>query len=397
MVSKRGKTQLKSDVTSFFGAFSLNFSKSDFFDFGVGNIYCPDMHSEIFKLIGKKSLQNALTKSNSYPGTQGHYELNCKIVELIKKQTGQNFDPEEIVLSTGASDSISQALFTFLDKGEEVSFTLPSFPYWAIADSVEVKSNPVLNFDLFEPKISNVLIKKIKNSNNLKAFILNMPNSPMGYTLNKKELKKINNLSVEKDLKIIIDDVYGFFLKKKESPLNFVKNNSVIVNSFSKSFGLPGLRIGFTVLNKDEIGFFRACTANKYIGVSAFSTEIANELLDLLISNDISKTIKKEILTRKKELFKFKGKLKRKGLEFSKNARGSYYPLIINRNIFSSKLSEEKIALKLRENGVKVLHQGFFHPPNFKAEKKFLRISVSGENRVKEGMQKFLETIDLLQ
>lgn len=199
----------------------------------------------------KDALKKAIDDDHSFytpvPGTK---ELRVAISNKFKRDNQIHYSPEQIVVSTGAKQSIMNVILATINPGDEV--LLPS-PYWvSYFDMVEfaqgvpvtISSNLKEDYKVTPEKIEKAI------SNKTKMFLFSNPCNPSGssYTLN--ELQKIVDvLKDHKDILIVSDEIYEYinFDGQNISMAKFdsIKNRVVTVNGLSKGFAMTGYRLGY--------------------------------------------------------------------------------------------------------------------------------------------------------
>ena len=86
----------------------------------------------------------------------------------------------------------------------------------------------------------------------MNVIYLDNPNNPTGKIIPLEEIEEVVKKAAELDIAVIVDEVYGDFMSKENSSISLINqyDNLLIVRSFSKGFGLAGLRIGYVILPK---------------------------------------------------------------------------------------------------------------------------------------------------
>ena len=201
--------------------------------------------------FGKKMLDQKFTHY-SPPG--GRKELKELIAKKAKKENKIKTEDaqKQIVVLNGSTEAIMLSLMCFVDAGEEVLVPNPSF--LAYIPSVELLQGFAVNIALDADEgfqINPDLIKGLV-SKKTKAIILNSPSNPTGTVMKKKLLEEIASIAIENNLMIISDEAYEYYVygnAKHESiaALNGLENNVLTLQSFSKSFAMPGFRVGYAI------------------------------------------------------------------------------------------------------------------------------------------------------
>lgn len=208
----------------------------------------PDFNTpEFIKEAGIKAIEENYTH---YPPVPGFLALRESIVNKLKRDNGVSYTPNQIVVSTGAKQSISNVFLSILNPGDEV--VIPA-PYWvSYVDMVKLAEGEakVIATDIANDfKVTPAEIKKAI-TNKTKAIIFSSPCNPTGTVYSKEELKEIAQLMKDyPEVIIISDEIYEhiIFDHKHESIAQFdeVKDQVVIVNGASKGFAMTGWRLGF--------------------------------------------------------------------------------------------------------------------------------------------------------
>jgi histidinol-phosphate aminotransferase len=190
--------------------------------------------------------------------------------------------PEKnILLGYGGEDILKQAVHCYINKGDKIM--IPSYSWWyykKIADEkegVKIEYPIVEGEDSFYYDIDGML--KIYEKEKPKLVLISSPNNPTGNRLEIDDLKMV--LRKIKDAVVIIDEAYTLFYNKDNSHLKDMINefpNVLIIRTFSKYYGLAGIRIGFVLMgdNHAEFSLFSA----RYLGYNRLSEQIAIAALD---------------------------------------------------------------------------------------------------------------------
>lgn len=186
----------------------------------------------------------------SYPPVPGFLDLREAIAEKLKRDNGLDYKSNNIIVSTGAKQSIANVLLSLVNKGDEVIvFT----PYW-VTYSEQVKlaeGTPVFVKGSIENDFKvNAEQLKAAITPNTKAVLFSSPCNPTGSVFTKQELSKIANVLKEyPDIYIISDEIYEYinFGGKHTSiaEFDFLKERTIIINGFSKGHAMTGWRLGY--------------------------------------------------------------------------------------------------------------------------------------------------------
>ena len=189
-----------------------------------------------------------------YAPTDGMPSLKKAIVRYMEEAYDKVVEPENIIVSEGAKQSIYNAIFTICDHNDEVIILAP---YWVSYPEI-VKmcyGIPVIvtpEDGGFHPRMED--IEEVVGSYT-KAIIVNSPNNPSGVMYSREFIAELVEFCERKDIYIIMDDIYHRLIfdgKKPISAYDFtnkdIENSRIIViNGVSKAYGMTGFRIGWTV------------------------------------------------------------------------------------------------------------------------------------------------------
>jgi len=227
---------------------------NDVVSFGVGE---PDFNTPKHIIDAAiKAMEEGKTK---YTPTPGIIELRKAICDKLKKDNGLIYNPNQIVVSTGAKQSLTNALMAILNPGDEV---LVAEPYWVsypelidLADGIPVivETKPEDNYKFTLESLNKSISKKTK------AIIINSPNNPTGTIYSKVELEVIAKFAKEKDLIIISDEIYEKLIYDGEEHVSIASlsedsySRTIVINGLSKAYAMTGWRLGYAAANLDII------------------------------------------------------------------------------------------------------------------------------------------------
>lgn len=213
----------------------------------------PDFNvPSVAKSYGIDSLNKDCTKYDLVPGLK---ILREEICEKLLKENKCDYSIDEIVISSGAKNSITNTLLALTDEGDEV--LLPK-PYWVSypemvklvnAVPVFVDTKKENGFKLTKLELEKAITDKTK------ILVINNPSNPTGSIYTKKELLEIVNVCIQNNIYILADEIYekicynGAFTSVA-SLSKEAKDITVTINGFSKSAAMTGLRLGYTASNK---------------------------------------------------------------------------------------------------------------------------------------------------
>lgn len=200
-----------------------------------------------------KALRDGKTK---YTDASGIIELREAICEKLKNENKLLYDPNQILVSSGAKHAITNILFSLCNPSDGV--IIPS-PYWvSYAEMVKfVGGSPIIvqttkeeGFKLSKEKLIGAITRETK------GILLNTPSNPTGAVYEEDELLAIADIASSHNLWVISDEVYEKFVYdwlSHKSIAQFIPERTIIINGFSKTYAMTGLRIGYAAGPSDVI------------------------------------------------------------------------------------------------------------------------------------------------
>jgi aspartate aminotransferase len=213
----------------------------------------PDFHTpEHVKDAAKKAMDDNFTY---YTPVAGYPDLRKAISKKLKDENNLDYDPSQIVVSTGAKQAIANAVLCLVNPGDEV--IIPT-PYWvsysevvklAEGKSVFIDTTVEQNFKITPEQLEAAITPKSK------LFMFSSPCNPTGSVYSKAELEGLAKVfEKHPEIYILSDEIYEHinFIGGHESIAQFdsIKDRVIIINGFSKAYAMTGWRIGYTASNK---------------------------------------------------------------------------------------------------------------------------------------------------
>ncbi|MDD5439088.1 MAG: aminotransferase class I/II-fold pyridoxal phosphate-dependent enzyme [Candidatus Omnitrophica bacterium] len=220
----------------------------------------------------------------SYTSNKGLIELRQEISRYLKRRYGLDYDPEEeILITVGVSEGFDLAVRALTDHGDKLLIPEPSYVAYGPITSLcggqplYLKSDPAAGFKVSAGQIERNTDKKTK------GLILNYPNNPTGASYSKKELLDIAKVIERHDLIMISDEIYcdlTYDFDHTPFPtLPRMKERTVYLNGFSKSFAMTGWRIAYACGPKDIIAAMTKIHQYTMLCASVISQMAAREAL----------------------------------------------------------------------------------------------------------------------
>jgi aspartate aminotransferase len=191
-----------------------------------------------------------------YTPVPGFLDLREAVCTKFKRDNDLDYKPENIVTSTGAKQSLANAILALIDEGDEV--IIPT-PYWvtyselvkiARGKVVEIHATTESGFKITAAELEAAITAKTK------VFLFSSPCNPSGAVYSKEELASLAEVfKKHPQISIISDEIYEYinFVGHHESIAQFsdIKDRVIIVNGLSKGFAMTGWRLGYIAANAD--------------------------------------------------------------------------------------------------------------------------------------------------
>lgn len=225
----------------------------------------PDFDSPSFaKEAVKKALDN---QEVHYTDINGIEALRKAICEKEERRCGLKYSyNSEITVTAGAAEAIGVIMATMMDFDDEIISPSPYFSAYkeqALIAGVKLVEVPVLMAENWELNVEEIE-KRI--TPRTKMLLINSPNNPAGYVLNKENLEKIAALAKKRDLIVISDECYDEFIYGEKhvsiSTLDGMRDRTLVVKSTSKSFSMTGWRIGYVLGPENAIKYINKVHQN---------------------------------------------------------------------------------------------------------------------------------------
>ena len=194
-----------------------------------------------------------------YTAAQGTMELRKAVCGKMKRDHGLEYNPNQVIVSSGAKHSLSNAFAAILNAGDEV---IVPVPYWVSYTEI-IKLNdgvPVLvptkkenNFKIVKEELLSAVTSKTK------AILLNTPNNPTGSIYTEEELKDIAEIAVKNNIFVVSDEIYEKLTYDGLKHISIaqlgdeIKELTIIINGMSKAYAMTGWRLGYACAHEKII------------------------------------------------------------------------------------------------------------------------------------------------
>ena len=218
-----------------------------------------------------------------YTSNAGLKELKEEICNYLKRRFQLEYDyKHEVIITIGGSEAIDIALRAMLEPGDEVLIPQPCYVSYHPC-TILAGGKPVIielqgenDFKLTKEQLLSAITDKTK------VLILAYPNNPTGAIMDYEDLKAIVDVIIDKDIFVISDEIYSelTYSQKHVSIASFpgMKERTIVINGFSKSYAMTGWRLGYAVgpaliieqmIKIHQFAIMCAPTTSQYAGIEA--------------------------------------------------------------------------------------------------------------------------------
>ena len=366
----------------------------DLIDLSVGE---PDFPTpQNVKDAAKRAIDNNETK---YTVNQGRVDLRTAIANKLKIENGLDYSSNQIIVSTGAKQSLYNAVQSLIHEGDEVILLSPyyvSYPEMvtlAHGKSVVIPTTEETDFNITPDQLLKAITPFTK------LLIISYPTNPTGASYNKKELEAIAAIVEEKKIFVLSDEIYENLIYDDNKFVSFaslgeeIKRRTIVVNGFSKSYAMTGWRIGYAAGPEDFIKAMNKIQSHSTSNASSISQAAAFEALNG--PQDFIPMMRKEFEQRRN--FIYQQMISIKGIKCFK-PKGAFYLFPNVESYFGKSTSVFRIENSF-DLAIYLLHEAKVATVpgiSFGAEGHLrLSYSTSMEN-LKEGLKRIKEALEKL-
>lgn len=196
---------------------------------------------------------NILEKGKTaYTANRGLIELRRSVCRYLKNFVRTDYDPEsEVIITVGGSEAIDLAVRAIIEPGDEVLVPEPSFVcYSPIVNMMGGVSVPIVTRAEDKFRLTAEALKE-KITDKTKILILPYPNNPTGAVMRRGDLEAIAKVLRDTNIVVLSDEIYSEMTYNGEKHVSIVemdgmKERTILINGFSKTFAMTGWRLGFT-------------------------------------------------------------------------------------------------------------------------------------------------------
>ncbi len=230
---------------------------------------------------GKNALDDGFTHYNPSPG---YPALRDRIAQEITDTRGIHVSGDNVVVTPGGKPIMFFLIMALVDPGDEVLYPNPGFPIYE--SMINFMGGVPVPMQLYESRDFNIDIDEIeeKISSRTKLMIVNSPNNPCGSVISKDDLERLAQLAIENDIPVLSDEIYSGFLYEGEhhsiSSFPNMRERTIILDGFSKSYAMTGWRIGYGVMPLELVEPISRLVTNSVSCTAGFTQMAALEALN---------------------------------------------------------------------------------------------------------------------
>ena len=229
----------------------------------------------------KKALDEGFTH---YGPSAGQPELREAIAVHQGEVNGYKISSDRVIVTPGAKPVMFFSILALIERGDEVIYPNPGFPIYE--SMINYVGGTAVPMKLEESKNFNANIDDLKKliNDKTKMIIINTPNNPCGSVTQIEDLAQIAKIAVENDIIVLSDEIYKDMYYQGEhysiSKFKGMKERTIILDGFSKSYAMTGWRLGYGIFPEFMIDDITKLMTNSVSCTSVFSQMAAIAALE---------------------------------------------------------------------------------------------------------------------
>lgn len=243
----------------------------------------------------KEATINAITLNHThYSSNRGYEKLRKKIIEKTLEETGVLYDYQtEILVTSSGAEAINNTILSLIDEGDEAIVFSPAFVNYE--NMIKISGGIPIIINLKRENEFEIDIKEVEKhiTERTKMLVINNPNNPTGAVYDSSILEQLCELSVKHNFIILSDEMYSRLVYDDagfQSIASFpgMKERSVIINGFSKTYAMTGWRLGYVTASEKRI--------NAILKIHQYSTTCSPAFIQIGVAEGMDTELsKKEI------------------------------------------------------------------------------------------------------
>lgn len=298
----------------------------------------------------KEATINAINQNYThYCSNRGHEKLRKKIAEKTLEETGVSYDYQsEILVTSSGAEAINNTILSLIDEGDEAIVFSPAFVNYE--NMIKISGGIPVIIDLKPENRFEINIQEVEQhiTARTKLLVINNPNNPTGAVYDPAILQQLCELSVKHNFIIVSDEMYNRLVYDNagfRSIASFpgMKERSVIINGFSKTYAMTGWRLGYITASEKRI--------NAIVKIHQYSTTCSPTFIQIGVAEGMDTEVTKNEISDMVEHFAERRIRLMRGLDKIKRLsyvvpKGAFYIMV---DVSDTRLSGMEFAGRLLE------------------------------------------------
>lgn len=243
----------------------------------------PDFHTPAH--IVEAAKQALDDNQHHYTGPTGLPQLRQAICDNLKAEYGLDYTADEIIVTAGVQESIMLAMLGLVQEGDEVLITSPRFTTYDTA--VHLCGGVPIPVPTFQKDDFALDVDEIEKrvTDKTRMFVMVSPNNPTGAVTPPEVIRKIAELAIKHDILVIADEIYAKLIYPGHEHLSLatlpgMKERTITLNGFSKTYAMTGWRVGYMAAPADFVEklteprhtlSINTCTVSQFAALAALT------------------------------------------------------------------------------------------------------------------------------
>lgn len=228
--------------------------------------------------------ESFLHSSKVYEQNRGMPELRCAIADYYERRYGLKVDPDrEVLITHGGVEAINLAALITTNAGDKIAITDPTYMLYERAFRMLGREPVGITRPAGGSEYEAAFQGDRRILSGVRALLVNSPENPSGYVLDDADFKALSDAANRENVWVIHDEVYDSMVfdrpHKPASLIDGLRDRTLLINSFSKKYGVPGLRIGWLCGPAEAIDLAAKLHDYMYLGVNILAERFALRMI----------------------------------------------------------------------------------------------------------------------
>tara|TARA_B110000211_G_scaffold216269_1_gene259172 strand:- start:13974 stop:15161 length:1188 start_codon:yes stop_codon:yes gene_type:complete len=243
----------------------------------------PDFHTPGHIVEAAKTALDE--NQHHYTGPTGLPQLRQAICDNLKSEYGLDYTADEVIVTAGVQESIMLCMLGLVQAGDEVLITSPRFTTYDTA--VHMCGGVPIPVPTYQKDDFALDVNEIENriTSKTRMFVMVSPNNPTGAVTPPAVIRKIAELAIKHDILVIADEIYAKLIYPPHEHLSLatlpgMKERTITLNGFSKTYAMTGWRVGYMAAPADFVEklteprhtlSINTCTVSQFAALAALT------------------------------------------------------------------------------------------------------------------------------